>query len=325
MEQPSGFRHASILNQLDAWIVFLLLCEKHSFSRVAQTIGRDASYVSRLVASLEKELGFELVRRTTRRVVITPEGERAQREMAKVLALHQEAVGRIKNTDECDWTDRIVVCAPPSFCQSVLNRWCMQFSQAHPHVHFDLRLTDEAVEPTNEGVDIAIHSGPAVSLSDDAVRLGALTSIMAASPLYLKKFGTPQTPDDLHRHVTMGFNGRMSGRYFKLFHEGELRSYIFDTTLSVSSTTALINAAVEGFGIVLYACHFMFGNALEEGRLVEVLPEWRQPLTMVHAMVSPASRRRPAVTAYVDFIRQACPSIPGFIAPAEGGFYPTYC
>jgi DNA-binding transcriptional LysR family regulator len=73
------------LRSLDALRAFV---EAGSVSRAAERLGRTQPQVGRLLAALEKDLGFTLFSRERRRLVLTAEGLRFYRQAERVLAGH---------------------------------------------------------------------------------------------------------------------------------------------------------------------------------------------------------------------------------------------
>lgn len=306
-----AFERNSLFNNTLAVRLFLRLCEQQSLSKVAEATGLDTSTISRSLQQLEDELRVRLFHRTTRRVAITPAGMKLRPQFAAMIESFDKAVFDMRAACCGETEDTIYLAGPPCFNEHLLNRWAMEFAKEHPGVRFHLRLTDLAVEPEKEGIDIAFIPGAAVGLRDNTVQLGKLTSCIAASPAYLAKYGTPQHPEDLKKHLLLGYKGRMGSSQFRLIQDGEIHTYQFRETLQASSTTALARAVIEGFGILTYACHFMFHEEIANGRLVELLTGWRQPDTIVQAVVNPESMYRPAVCEFLKFIQQKWPQTPG--------------
>lgn len=308
---------ASVFNNLSAWRLFLRVCELRSLSGVAKSTGLDVSTISRRINRLEADIGKELIHRTTRSIVVTPAGEKMRLKVLKVLRDFDGAVEEVINPRSVQ-KDLIRLSAPPCFIEYVINGWALEFAAAQPGVRFDLQLTDQRIDPTNAGIDIAIHSGAAVALDRNMIRLGALSSVMAAAPGYLERYGTPRHPHELEgNHVLLGYSGSMASRATWLYHDGELQRFAFEPTLCTSSTVGLIRVALAGSGILLYGPHFMIGDALERGDLVEILEDWKQPDTIVHAVIATESRQRRAVSGFLEFMKSRWCSQPGFLEAAH--------
>ena len=214
--------------------------------------------------------------------------------------------------------DLVRLSAPPCFIEYVLNGWALEYAAEHPGVCFDFRLTDHGVDPVNAGIDIAVHSGAAVALDSNRVCLGALSSVMVAAPAYLERYGVPKRPEDLlSGHVLLCYSGPMAAKSTWLYHGGQLHKFHFSPVLRTSSTVGLVRVVLSGAGLLLYGPHFMIGEGLQNGSLVEILSDWKQPDTIVHAVVSPESRQRPAVAGFLEYMQNRWASHPGFLPRAR--------
>lgn len=308
------FLPSSAFNNLSAWRLFLRVCDLRSLSGAAKSTGLDVSTISRRLDQLEADIGTKLVHRTTRSIVVTPVGEKVRRRIVKVLSELDDTVTEIVNPGIAQ-EDVVSLSAPPCFIEYVLNGWALEYAAEHPGVCFDFHLNDQRVDPLNAGIDIAVHSGAAVALDRNMVRLGALSSVMVAAPAYLERYGTPTYPQDLFNgHILLGYSGSMASKSTWLCKDGKLQKFCYAPALRTSSTVGLIRVALAGKGVLLYGPHFMIGDALRSGALVEILSDWKQPDTIVHAVISPASRHRPAVAGFLEFMKNRWASHPGFFA-----------
>ena len=70
---------------------FTIVCEKGSFSQAAECLYTSQPNVSKVISSLEKELGRKLVERSSRGLRITPYGETV-RDYAKVILKHASLI-----------------------------------------------------------------------------------------------------------------------------------------------------------------------------------------------------------------------------------------
>lgn len=303
---------SSTVNDLESWRLFLRICEQGSFSKVAESTGMDVSTISRRINRLERALGIQLFSRTTRTLSVTPEGNAIREKMLRVIEGFDDATLGFRQNR----TELITLSGPACLNEFLLNRWALQFLTEHPGTQFSLSLTDQPVDPALSGVDVAFHTGIAVVMGENIIRLGEFSSRMCASPAYLREHPAPQTPDDLTSHVLLAYRGKMSSPRTWLIKDGILESFSYKESLQATSTTALVQLALDGSGILLFGCDFMLHNWFQEGRLVEVLSDWKQPHTMVHAVLSERSRSRPIVQKFVQFIKRKWKETPGLFTSA---------
>lgn len=303
------------------WRLFLRLCEQHSVMAVAQKFETDPSTVSRRLSRLESRLGVKLLVRSGRGMALTSDGRYYYDAMSRLVDEYDAVTRRSLPQGSDDEEEFITISASACFQQFVISRWCLEFRYAYPNVRFDLAMSDEALDPLSTGYDIVLHSGPYVRTVENAERilLGQLTSSIAASPAYLEKYGTPQTPDDLLTgHVLMHYKGRMSGRDYRLIdREGHARVFEFTPALTAVSTVGLIRSCLAGLGVLMYAPHFMLHEEFALGKVVSLLPQWRQPYTYVTAVASPAAFRRPMVRRFLRYMYDRWPDEVGFLRTEE--------
>lgn len=194
METPVDLHHLS---------VFSAVADELSFSRAALRLGISKGTVSRSVAALERQLGVELLHRSTHSVSLSTAGaELQERTRAHVHALRAAVVELPEQEDEPAGLLRLT--APPDFGLLVLTDVVAAFSRRHPLVRFDIRLTNAYADIVKEGHDLAIRVavGPMKDSSLTVRRLGRGAAGFFAAPTYLARRGRPrQLGDDRHTWV----------------------------------------------------------------------------------------------------------------------------
>lgn len=82
---------------------------------------------------------------------------------------------------------------------------------------------------------------------------------------------------------------------------GATQTVRFATTLAISATVGVLQAARDGAGLAILP-DFAVADDLASGRLVRLLPDWQLARGGIHA-VMPGTRFRPArVTAFLDIL-----------------------
>lgn len=297
------------MDRLSALEVFVAVAERGSFSQAAEVLGLSNSAVSKQVAALEARLGVRLLNRTTRRVALTEVGqaycERARAVLADLAEadaaaarLHQEARGLVK------------VSAPVSFAVMHLAGPVAGFMAAHPRVEVDLVLNDRFVDIVQEGFDLAIRIGQLADSSLRARRIAPVRRVLAASPAYLARAGTPATPDDLTSHACIRY--AISGDTWELEREGAPGTAARIRTagpLRVNNGDMIREAALEGLGIVNLPT-FIIGEDMAKGRLVRVLPDWCASTIALHAVYPPGRALSAKVRLLIDHLAQSFGPVP---------------
>ncbi|MCU0977222.1 MAG: LysR family transcriptional regulator [Steroidobacteraceae bacterium] len=289
------------MDQLTAMKVFQRVAETGSFTQAADALDLSRAMVSTQVAALEKRYGVRLFNRTTRRVALTSEGSRYLEHCRRVFAELQAAEEELSGARERP-RGHLRVDVPGAFGRGLLVEALPDFLVRYPELEIDVQVNDRYVDLVAAQVDVALRGG---TITDpNLVVRHAVGSrwITCAAPSYLDQHGWPRTPDDLARHALIG--GRVppapGGRPW-LFCEGErTRSLDLRFRITSDSPEMNLNAAIQGAGII-QSLDLLAARALEEGRLVPLLPGTSvrgPPLSVVY----PSSGQRLAkVRAFADF------------------------
>jgi DNA-binding transcriptional LysR family regulator len=191
--------------------------------------------------------------------------------------------------------------APMSFGLSRLGPLIPLFNELHPNVELQVVLSDQQVDPVKGGFDVTIRIASLPDSSMIARSLAPAPRIMVASPAYLAREGTPQTPKDLAHHKCLSYGYLQSGVSLQLCNGKETQRVTVSGPLLANNGDILAQAAVAGMGIALLP-NFIIERAVADGRLVPVLCDWKAPAITVNA-VYPSSRRVPMKTrAFIDFL-----------------------
>jgi DNA-binding transcriptional LysR family regulator len=164
----------------------------------ADALHRSQPSVVRMLAALEKDLGALLLRRTTRRMSLTPEGQDYLERCRRILADVEEAE-RAVGQDQPEPRGNIRMTGPIEFGRMHLAPAVTTFLSRYDQVRVDLLLTDRNVDLVSEGIDLALRIGPLADSSMFAIRVGDVRRVTVASPALLQRTGIPERPDQLSR------------------------------------------------------------------------------------------------------------------------------
>jgi DNA-binding transcriptional LysR family regulator len=210
---------------------FVRAGETGSFSRVARELGVSQPSISRMVASLEARLGVKLLLRTTRHVAPTDAGRVFLERARQILGDLDNAENAARGADGLRGTLRVALSGAFGI-REVIPR-LPGFAEQHPKLGIELLVSDGTEDLIAEGADMALRLGPLTDSGFGARLLGKAPRLAVASPAYLARRGTPQTPADLATHDCIlgpGLSGRTgwsftrSGRATSATVEGQLRS-----------------------------------------------------------------------------------------------------
>lgn len=300
------------MDRFKAMQVFTRVVEAGSFTRAADTLEMPRATVSTAVQQLEAHLGVRLLYRTTRRVSLTVDGSAYYERCLYLLEELADAEAMLTKAHQP--AGRLRVSLPGAPARKVIIPALMTFCDRYPDIDLEIGVSDRPVDLIEEGVDCALRIGPLLDSSLIARRVGQLVEINCASPAYLARRGTPETPADLERHEAVNFHSRRTGRPmpWEYVQDGETREIAMPARVTVDNAEAYLAAALAGFGLV-QAPLYGVQPYLDSGELVEVLPEYR-PTPSPMSVVYPHSRHLTGkVKAFVDWLIQKFREQPGVV------------
>ncbi|NWK96671.1 LysR family transcriptional regulator [Sphingobium lactosutens] len=283
---------------------FLMVAGEGSFAAAAKALRLTPSAVSRSIARLEQRLGVLLFRRSTRALALTREGQ-AYRDRMAVLIGDMMDVEISLGQDRNEPRGLLRVNASPSFGVERLIPILPCFAERYPAVTVDLTLSDTIVDLVGERADIAIRIGPLRDTSLRAKKLGRSRMALVASPDYLARRGTPQTPDDLDGHDCLRFSFRRSvdGWPFRIGKRVVQRPV--EGKFFGNSGEVVRQMAVAGCGIARHG-YFHVESDVKAGRLVEILADYNPgDGEDIHALYAAEDRSAARVRAFLDFLDES--------------------
>ncbi|ELV2796948.1 LysR family transcriptional regulator [Enterobacter ludwigii] len=283
--------------------VFIAVVEHGSFTAAAVALSTTPSVLSRAVSRLETRLGRQLLQRTTRRVGLTEAGRVYLEQARSAFSLLDEAE-RDGQGQEGDLTGRVRMSVPTTYGHYRLPPLLARFSQHYPRVQVDLNITNRNVDLIAEGFDLAIRLGQMPDSGLVARKLEDAALLLVASPAYLHRMGTPQTLDDLHRHMCLPFILPRTGRIAPwVFREDERDvDWLPASTIETSDDVlGVVSLAEHGMGIC-QSYEFIVRDRIQRGQLVEVLPHLRGRSRPFSVIFAPHRRQSAATRAMIDLL-----------------------
>lgn len=284
---------------VDELRAFVATAQTGSFTAAAAQLGVSNRLTSKYVAELESRLGVRLLQRTTRRVGLSPAGESL---LARAPALLDELDDLLAEVAEGSraFSGMIRISAPVTFGEMRIAGMLGRFQRQNPGLVLDLRLNDAHVDLAAEGIDLAFRLGGLDRLSLKSRKLAEFRSLVAASPAYLAARGTPETPEDLAGHDCILDTNRQIARRWEFRHAGEEHVVTVEGRLMVNSARAAVELAADGHGIV-NAPRFALEQALDAGRLVQLLPDYETGTGPVSAVWLEGRALPRKIRALIDF------------------------
>jgi LysR family transcriptional regulator, regulator for bpeEF and oprC len=283
--------------------VFMRAVETGSFSAVAREQGIGQPHVSRHVASLEQYLGTRLLHRSTRKLTLTPEGERYYADARRILDAVEEAESNARGEDRPSGLLRVT--CPTALARSHVLPGVKTFLDRYPGIELDLQIADGFSDMVEEGVDVAIRIGALSDSTLRARRIGTAERVCVASPAYLAVHGTPQVPGDLARHHCLVYSLARAGSTWS-FKSTEIA---VSGRLKVNSPDGIHRAVHDAIGIA-YVPVWLFEKELRAGQVQPLLVKEMGAAVPIH-LIYPAKRLLPRrAGVFMDFIAEAFSSDP---------------
>ena len=256
---------------LIAYTVFARAYELGSFSAVARELGLTQSTVSKHIAALEAQLKVQLFARTTRRLNPTPEALRLYEGVQHLLdaadAIHSSVGGT-----RAEPSGLLRIALPDSYGRAIVMPVIARFLAAYPRVRLDVRLTDQAVDLIEEGVELGVRIGELAASSLIARPLGIVEHLIVATPAYLAAHGEPRHPTDLLRHNCIVYTGFAKGNRWVFDSEQGRQTIEVPSTLGVNSADAMHAAVLHDVGIARVP-QWVIGDGLARGVVRRLLPD----------------------------------------------------
>ena len=289
------------MDRLTCMAVFEATARTGSIAGAARAFDMTPSRASKHLAALEAELGVLLLKRSTRQLTLTPEGEAYLQRCRRILVDVREADDEARSqTGTVSGTLRVT--APVAFGALHLGPVVAAFLQKHPRVSLQFSLDDRYGDLHADAVDVALRIGRLANSSLVARRLGACRMALCAAPGYVAANGAPNVPSDLSGQPLLAFSEAVSGPDWTLLDaRGERYRIEGSTRASANNVQMLAAAAVAGAGFV-FAPTFVLGPLLRSGELVRILPNYQADPLDISVVYSTRTYLPATVRAFVDHL-----------------------
>ncbi len=273
------------MNRFDELEAFVAVVDFRGFSSAAERLGMAKSMVSRRVSDLERRLGVQLLKRTTRRQSLTDAGREFYQRATQILADLNEAEQSVADA-ESEVSGRIRLAMPLGFGVAVLAAPVADFLAAHPAIEIDIDLNDREVNLIEENIDLAIRVGELEDSSLIARRLASVQIVTCASPEYLRRHGRPRHPADLADHEVLAYSNVALGRHWSFPQQGKPIVPRLRYRLAANNGEFLAAVASRGQGVINGPRALMQAQ-LDAGELEPVLGDFPRAELGMYAVYPP--------------------------------------
>ncbi|MCA1909398.1 MAG: LysR family transcriptional regulator [Magnetospirillum sp.] len=282
---------------------FAILAHQPSLAAAAETLNLSAPAVSRRLAALERRLGVRLMNRTTRRLSLTPEGQRYADEAVRILADISQLEQDLAAARQVP-RGLLRIAAGFGFGRRHLGPAVADFVTLHPEVEVRLHLSDRPLDLAAEGIDIGIRFGLGGDSGLLARKIASNRRLLCAAPSYLARHPAPSTPRDLTRHdcIFIRENDQINNTW-KLVDGTTQTSVKVGGRVGSNHGEVAVDWALKGLGILLRS-EWDIAPYLRSGELVRVLPQWSGAAADIHAIFQERHLLSAKVKVFLDFLTE---------------------
>ena len=264
---------ASFATSYSGVVAFMTVVAEGSFAKAGDRLGIGRSAVSRSVQKLEGQLGVRLIRRTTRSLSLTNEGQLFHAHCKPGVESITQALEGMRELREGPPRGMLRVCSAVGFGRKVVAPLLKGFRTAYPHVAIELLLDDGPIDFASDNIDIAFRNGRMEDSQIIARQIVPMQMLLCVSPDYARRRGMPLSLDELAWHDCVSFrlaSGRLREWEFKV--QGERRKMTPTSRVIFNDADLVLQAVLQGQGIAQMA-GYQVCEVLREGRLLSCMPQ----------------------------------------------------
>lgn len=288
------------MNKFEELEAFVEVVDRHSFSDAADKLGVSKSILSRRVSDLEKRLGVQLLRRTTRKQSLTDAGRHFYERAIHLLTDLKDAEQMVSDA-QARLSGRIKLAAPLGIGIGQLAAPIAEFMQIHPEVEVSVELDDRNVDLVGEGFDLAVRVGELQDSNLIARKLADVNFATCASPDYLARHGEPEHPSELSGHEVLHYSNVQVGDQWFYYQSGRRITPRMKYRLSANNGEFLAKAASHGLGICALPL-FYLQEYIDRGELNSILKDFPRAAAGMYVIYPPGrlvSRRVKMLSDYL--------------------------
>lgn len=294
------------MQDLNDLYYFAAVVDHGGFSSAGRALGIQKSKLSRRILLLEERLGVRLLNRSSRRFSVTEIG-REYYERCVAMLVEAEAAEQIVAEVRAEPRGVVRMSCPTALLSFQFGELIARFMMQNPAIQIQLESTNRRVDVIAEGLDLAVRVRfPPLEATDLVMRrLDESVQCLVVAPDLVNHINI-QSPIDLHTLPSLDLQRPHRDHAWELHHaDGQMATVPHAPRLITDDMSVLRNAAIAGAGAVQLPTIFIWDD-IRSGRLVHVLPDWRPPSGIVHAVFPSRRGLLPSVRALVDFLAREC-------------------
>ncbi len=290
------------MDDLTGMRAFVRVVESGSFTRAAELLKMPKSTLTKAIQTLEADLRIKLLNRTTRRVVVTPDGAAYYERLVSVLDEFDDLNGSVASA-QASPSGRLRVEMGGTIAQHIVIPALPEFQERYPDIRIELSVSDRQVDLISENVDCVIRAGTLRDPSLIARHLADMAIVTCAAPSYIVRHGRPTDPAELEaEHLAVSYMNALTGQYFpfNFTRDGTRVEVRCRNSFSVSEGAAYVSAALAGLGVIQVPL-FMVQEAIATGTLVTLLDDWKVAPRPLYLVYPPNRHVSVRLRAFIDW------------------------
>ena len=286
---------------LESLQVFRAVIDAGSFTGAGELLEKDKAHISRVVTRLEKRLGVQLIKRSTRRLNITEIGRDFYGRACSILTALEETQASIAQQAKGEPKGLLKITAGNEFGLMRVNHWISEYLKRYPQVQVEADYSNRLVDIIHEGIDVAIRVGQLKDSELFARVLGHINYGLYASPAYLHSHSEIRSIDDLSQHQLIMFapRGKPLWKLINQKDKKQVEEVTGEALCVINNNLAVRDLTAGGLGIALIPM-FLAQPLVNDDRLVRVLDDWQGSSVPVSAIFTSSRYMAPKVRAFVD-------------------------
>ena len=291
------------LTVLPEMVTFVRVAESGGFSAAAGALHMTPSAVSRHVSKLEKALGVQLIRRTTRRFQLTEAGDEAF-ERCRVIVLAAQDTFQIAQRHMGRPQGKLRLSAPKAFAMHLLQPHLLEFLTLFPEVDVQVIVTNKRVDPILDGVDLAFEVTDSPSEGMASRKLMMVEQVICGSPGYLNHASAVREPHDLTNHSCVYSGETADDNIWRFTKNEHTQEVVAKGRFAANHSDMLLDAVIAGIGVGSIP-DFVARAALRDGRVKRILADWTVQSNCqgtAHILYLPNRYLAPKCRVLIDFL-----------------------
>ncbi|WP_354692597.1 LysR family transcriptional regulator [Phytobacter sp. RSE-02] len=288
------------MDRIMAAMTYNRICELGSLSAAARSLGISRPMVSRYLDEMEKWAGARLIHRSTRRLTLTPAGEKILEKTRQLASLSQDIEG---DATRLTPSGTLRIACAHFTATHLLGPVIPAFLARYPALRIEVDINNQPVSLVGERIDLAIRITNSPEPGVIARALGECRSVLCASPAYLARAGQPETLDDLTQHNCLHYS-RFSGQSwtFRDPEKGTVAVAV-NGNFSAGISSLLCDMAMADVGLALVP-EIEARVGLQSGQLVSVLPQLEPQPLGIYGLYQSRDHQHAALGLFLDAIKQ---------------------